>query len=68
MDPTIVASAIIHNIATQMNDAVPKVNEEEEAAIALTNNVDHHDVGGNHIHLNNIARHTLINDYFQMLL
>lgn len=68
VDPTIVASAIIHNIATQMNDAVPKVNEEEEAAIALTNNVDHHDVGGNHIHLNNIARHTLINDYFQMLL
>lgn len=64
--PLVVASVVLHNIACQMNDVVPPVNVEIEAAIEVTNDV--HLYQPQNVNANNITRHVLINNYFQSLL
>lgn len=66
----VVASAVLHNIAVHMGDETPRVTEEEEAAIELTNNVNIYQIRRQNpqVNENNIARHLLITDHFQSLL
>lgn len=66
----IVATAILHNIACQMRDVVPAVDQEIEAAINLMNNVNGQYIGNiqNNINVNNVTRQVLINNYFHNLL
>jgi hypothetical protein len=40
VEAIVVATAVLHNIATFMSDEAPQVNEEELAAIKLTENVN----------------------------
>lgn len=68
----VVATAVLHNIACQMRDQLPAINEDIEAAIDLTNHIDvyralAHDPT-NEVNENNITRHILINEYFRNLL
>lgn len=63
-----VACAVLHNIACNMGDVDPPVNNEEiEAAINLTNNV-HNYINTREVEaINNSVRHVLITQYFQNL-
>jgi hypothetical protein len=65
----VIASAILHNIACMLNDTeAPETNEEIEAAIALTENVNENLVENNNLNdnRNNEVRNTLIH-YFSTL-
>ncbi|KAK5646025.1 hypothetical protein RI129_004489 [Pyrocoelia pectoralis] len=65
----IITTAILHNIACLMRDQLPQVNDEEEAAIVITNNVEIPiQQPMNAANVNNLTRHLLITEYFQRLL
>lgn len=62
----IVASAILHNIACDKRINIPPIDNDQEAAINLVNNVNMQalrNIGG----VNNITRINLINNYFGRL-
>lgn len=64
-----VAAAVLHNVACMMNDAEPRVTNDEEAAVQLTINInnDHVEAGNPNVTKNNLSRH-LINGHFAGLL
>lgn len=68
VEAIIIATAVLHNIACEMNDTLPPVNHDHEDAIEFINNVPNDEgiqvVGG----INNVTRHHLIHGYFQGLL
>lgn len=68
IEAVVVACAVLHNIACNMGDVDPPVNNEEiEAAINLTNNV-HNYINTREVEaINNSVRHVLITQYFQNL-
>lgn len=65
-----VAAAVLHNVACMMNDAEPRVTNDEEAAVQLTINInnDHVEAGNPNVTENNLSRHLLINGHFAGLL
>lgn len=70
VEAVIVACAVLHNIAIQMNDDDPILNNDEiEAAIIFTNNVNNGLINRDNNHgLNDHIRHALITQYFANLL
>ncbi|KAJ8930179.1 hypothetical protein NQ314_017043 [Rhamnusium bicolor] len=68
VEAVVIACAVLHNIAVQMNDGDPLVNNDEiEAAIAFTNNVNNL-INQERRGINDYNRHSLITQYFQNLL
>ncbi|KAK4880427.1 hypothetical protein RN001_008573 [Aquatica leii] len=69
VEPLIVATSVLHNIACQMRDAVPPINHEMEVAINLTENVNRNrNIRENNVNNeNNRSRYNLVNNYFQNL-
>lgn len=65
-----VAAAVLHNVACMMNDAEPRVTNDEEAAVQLTINInnDHVEAGNPNVTENNLSSHLLINGHFAGLL
>lgn len=70
VEAVVMACVVLHNIALKMGDVEPpEVNEEIQAAIELTNNVN-----DNYVHIyrqggiNNSVRHALVHTYFRNLL
>ncbi|KAK9746785.1 hypothetical protein QE152_g5860 [Popillia japonica] len=61
-----VAAAVLHNVACMMNDAEPRVTNDEEAAVQLTININnnHVEAGNPNVTENNLSRHLLINGHF----
>ncbi|XP_045471748.1 putative nuclease HARBI1 [Harmonia axyridis] len=70
VEAVIVACAVLHNIAIQMNDGDPISNNDKiEAAIIFTNNVNNGVINRNNNHgLNDNIWHALITQYFANLL
>ncbi|KAI4455489.1 hypothetical protein MML48_9g00008916 [Holotrichia oblita] len=70
VEAIIVAAAVLHNVACMMNDAEPRVTNDEEAAVQLTININNDPVeaGNPNITANNLSRHLLINGHFACLL
>lgn len=70
VEAVIVACAVLHNIAIQMNDEDPTINNDEiEAAIIFTNNVNNGVINrDNNPGLNDNIRRALITQYFANLL
>lgn len=70
VEAVIVACAVLHNIAIQMNDEDPILNNDEiEAAITFTNNVNNGVINRDNNHgLNDNIRRALITQYFANLL
>ena len=66
----IVATAVLHNIAQSMNDGIPPVGDDLEAAVQFVNNVNVYPPQrqNNPININNTTRAMSINEYFQQLL
>ncbi|KAB0804749.1 hypothetical protein PPYR_01719 [Photinus pyralis] len=68
VEAIVIATAVLHNIARNFNDALPDINEEEQEAIAAAEinfeveNVPYYNNG-----LNNAVRHHLIHEYFNRL-
>lgn len=64
----VVATAVLHNKACDEKE-VPPINNEQEAAINLVNNVPvtNAECGIVTINENNQVRHNLINNYFSNL-
>jgi hypothetical protein len=63
----VVATAVLHNIACNENEPEPPVNEHEEAAIEIVNNVGDDDQNEIRGEANNNTRYNLINNYFGTL-
>jgi hypothetical protein len=63
----VVATAVLHNIACNENEPEPPVNEHEEAAIEIVNNVGDDDQNEIRGQANNNTRYNLINNYFGTL-
>lgn len=71
VEAVIVSCAILHNIAIMLGEDEPTVdNEEVEAAIRFTNNINAYNniPGDRGVNLDNITRHVMITEYFQNLL
>lgn len=67
MESVVVASAVLHNIACIMRDAVPQVSEEIEGAINFVNNVNNVNIKQNN-GIDDSAYYALILNYFANLL
>lgn len=67
VEAVIIATAVLHNITCEKNEALPPINREQEDAIEFINNMPNYEgfqVGG----INNVTRYNLIHGYFQGLL
>jgi hypothetical protein len=69
LEAIVVATAVLHNIAIFMSDEVPQVNEEELAAIKLTENVNVRRVleENRNFNENNILRHLIFSKFISQL-
>lgn len=68
-EAVVITCAVLHNIALQMRDDNPIVNNHEiEAAIVFTNNVNNNLINRENRGVNDNMRHALITQYFQNLL
>lgn len=63
----IVATAVLHNIACHENEPDAPINEQEEIAIDLVNNIGAENQGEIRGGANNATRHNLIQNYFARL-
>ncbi|XP_044259845.1 putative nuclease HARBI1 [Tribolium madens] len=69
VEAIVVATAVLHNMACLLNEELPPINPEEEAAVQFVNDVGNEIVRENNIGgVNNSVRHQLIHDYFNRLL
>lgn len=69
VEAVVIASAILHNISVSLGDVnPPEVNEEIQAAIELTENINNYANIQIHGGVNNSVRYALINAHFQNLL
>jgi hypothetical protein len=70
LEAIVVATAVLHNIAIFMSDEVPQVNEEELAAIKLTENVNVRRVleENRNFNENNILRHLIFSKFLNFYL
>lgn len=69
VEAVVMACVVLHNIALKMGDAEPPaVNEEIQAAIELTNNINNNDNINRQVGINNSVRYALVNTYFRNLL
>ncbi|KAK5638904.1 hypothetical protein RI129_013199 [Pyrocoelia pectoralis] len=69
VESVVIATAVLHNIACLLNEDLPPITEEEEAAIDFVNNIEVgrvRDAAG--LNQNNRVRNQLIHDYFNQLL
>lgn len=65
----VIATAVLENIAKLLNEPDPPNDQEEEAAVQFVNNVNiapYMNIYGIH-NVNNIVRHQLIHNYFNLL-
>lgn len=70
VEAVIVATAVLHNLACDMREAEPPIDEDIEAAINLINYIPQNNNGApnnNTVGINNSTRMTLINEYFERL-
>ncbi|XP_050502738.1 putative nuclease HARBI1 [Diabrotica virgifera virgifera] len=70
VQPIIVATAVLHNIACDANENDPPVHQEQERAIRFANNVNAPNMDellDNRLNPNNRRRYNLINNYFAQL-
>lgn len=68
METIVVCCAVLYNIACQFHNEIPIVDVDIKAAIELGNiPAVALDGGGQNLALNNIVRHSLFTEYFQIL-
>ena len=63
----IVATAFLHNIACDQKELIPPVNDEGEAAVEFTTNVDLSEFPDQRHNTSTSTRDTFINMYFNRL-
>lgn len=78
VEKLVVATAVLHNIAINMKDVLPPINQEIEAAIQflenmnVENNLNNYghlvDMRGRRLNEHEIIRAGLINEYFQNMI
>lgn len=69
VEAIVVACAVLHNIAILLNEELPLLSAEEEAAIDLVNNINVQPIGDvTGVNINNTTRQQLIREYFSRLI